>query len=120
MEQQRRKHSRVDVGLSISCTFIDRVHETKFTVLCHAFDLSLTGMKISVPVPVPLLHVRELEYYLDLPKPFIEIAGNAHIKWASRSPDNSSMQLGVEFSSLTPEQQTDLRHILSELIITEN
>jgi hypothetical protein len=115
---QRRKHPRVEVGLPVACVFIDPGDEQTVTSHGTAFDLSLKGMKVSVPIPLPLRKARALNYYLDLPKPFTEITGNAHIKWTRRSPDNRSVVLGVEFHSLSDEQWSDLQTIIQELLAT--
>lgn len=113
---QRRKYPRVEVGLPVACVFVDPAEDRTVASLGTAYDLSLKGMKVSVPIPLPLRRTRTLNYSLDLPKPFTEITGDAHIKWSRRSSDRNSVVLGVEFHSLTSAQWADLQTILQELL----
>lgn len=113
---QRRKYPRVEVGLPVACVFMDPREDRTVTSLGTAYDLSLKGMKVSVPIPLPLRRTKALNYSLDLPQPFTEITGDAHIKWSRRSTDNASVVLGVEFHSLTSAQWADLKTIIQELL----
>jgi hypothetical protein len=115
----QRKHPRVAVGLQVACIFTLPTAKSSTATWGTAYDISLSGMKVSIPIPVPLRRAKVLSYHLELPTPFSEITGEAQIKWARRSPDRRNILLGVEFNFLTPQQWADLQTIIQELLAAE-
>ena len=112
---QRRKHARVDVNIPIVCTIENREEKIIISSLGNVRNLSLGGMRISLPVHLSTLHSEIVDYYLKLPKPFRKIKGNGNIRWAYWDEQDQCTNLGMEIAPLDQSQRLDLEAILSEL-----
>lgn len=112
---RRRKHSRVDVNLPVSCRFnSDKIRKNIYSI-GSVSDLSVGGMKVSLPLSGDSLPDASLHYNLQLPSPFSGFSGNGEIKWQLQDERNQRLLFGLSFSSLSEEQQKDLESIISEL-----
>jgi c-di-GMP-binding flagellar brake protein YcgR len=111
---QRRKYSRVNVNIPISCTFIDRNYKSMLSV-GQVFDLGLGGIKICVPVKPYSLKSMIVDYSLIFPKPFEKIQGHGRIKWDDWDSESKQMVMGVEFLSLDESQRHEIQDIVNEV-----
>ncbi len=112
---RRRKHSRVDVNIPVSCRFSsDKIQKNIFTT-GSVSDLSVGGMKVSLPLSGDSLPTASLHYNLQLPAPFSGFSGNGEIKWQLQDKRNQRLLFGLSFSSLSEDQQKDLESIIDEL-----
>jgi len=110
---QRRKFKRLNVHIPIHCTLITRDGK-RLISRGLAFDLSLGGLKIKIPLPPQLTDLADVKYYLDLPQPFVAIAGQGKIKWVERV-GRAHLVIGLEFADLNNEQWSDLLQLVLEL-----
>ncbi|MEW6516604.1 MAG: PilZ domain-containing protein [candidate division FCPU426 bacterium] len=104
-----RKFQRVNVNLSVACRF-----PGSSTTRGEVSDLSLGGMKVSVPID-QIPSSEELWYDIHLPAPFAHLSGSGKVRWQQADPGQQRLWLGMEFVSLSEEQRKDLEHIIGEL-----
>jgi len=111
----RRKYTRVDVNIPISCRFMDDTQSQNIPVIGSVYNLSLGGMKVSMPLPESSINSNSINYFLNLPSPFSKFSGNGKIKWLYQDQENQCLLLGMEFSSLNEKQYRDIECIVNEL-----
>lgn len=111
----QRKHSRVDVNLLVSCFFSsDKIQKNIYT-MGSVSDLSVGGMKVSLPFSGDSLPATPIHYSLQLPAPFSRLSGNGKVMWQRQDASNQRLLFGLAFSSLNYEQRKDLECIIDEL-----
>lgn len=107
---ENRRFQRVTVNFSVAF----RSQEAGET-LGKVCDLSLGGMKVSLPLPGQLPPDPDVWYDVSLPEPFSKLTGSGRIRWQQADPDQQRLWLGLEFNTLTEEQREDLLRIIGEL-----
>jgi c-di-GMP-binding flagellar brake protein YcgR len=107
---ENRRFQRVTVNFSVAF----RTQDTGETTgkVCN---LSLGGMKVSLPLPSQMPPDPDLWYDVSLPEPFSKLSGSGRIRWQQADPETQRLWLGLEFASLSVEQISDLEHIIGEL-----
>lgn len=111
----KRKHSRVALDFSITCTFRDTNNNKVLTSPGKVYDISLGGMRVSVPIPRPMISSSTLDYKINLPEPFDSLTGNGKIKWSDRDDKNGLIMFGMAFSELREDQKQVIESIVEEL-----
>jgi c-di-GMP-binding flagellar brake protein YcgR len=112
---QRRRHSRMEVNLPIVCNIIDSKNQLEISSKGKVFNLSLSGMKISLPVNLSEIKPKIVDFFLKLPDPFQKISGNGHIRWVYWDENIQQTTIGMELGPLDSLHQTDIEAILNEL-----
>jgi c-di-GMP-binding flagellar brake protein YcgR len=112
---QRRKHKRTEVNLPIYCKFADLNKGRTIASIGKVSDLSICGMKVKVPIQLQDNPNSFMDYFLELPKPYRQIRGQARIVWAYWDDQNQTTEIGMEMTTLDSIQRSDLETILGEL-----
>ncbi len=112
---KNRRFPRVDIDFPISCTFIDARTQAVITSAGQVLNISLGGMRISVPIPKPMIDSSSLTYRLTLPEPFSTLTGKGHIKWSDRDDDKQVIIFGMAFENINPEHQELINNLVDEL-----
>ena len=116
--QQHRKDFRVDVDLPIQCSFISSEQEALLLSQGSIQDISLGGMKISVPLNSRTIakQARSIDYEIQLPEPFQVLNGQGDIKWTFQDPNKNHLQIGLSFSNMDRNHQEEIACIVEELV----
>ncbi len=112
---QRRKNLRREVNISILCKIENMDDKMIISSMGKVKNISIGGMRISLPICLSLFKTRLIEYYLKLPQPFIHIQGQGTFQWAYWDETSQCTIFGVEFSPLEGYQKEDIEIILKEL-----
>lgn len=112
---KKRKFSRFSIDFPITCTFIDNQTKIVLTSPGKVLDISTGGMRITVPIPKPMVNSSKLSYSLTLPEPFSTITGQGHIKWSDRDNDKNIIIFGMSFDIIRPEDRKMILEIIEEL-----
>lgn len=114
---KKRQNDRVEVNLPVSCSLENGGRRR----LAAGFvrDLSISGMRISLPVPFSKLKAKILDFILELPAPFSIIRGTGEIQWARWDAGRRTTQCGVKLSPLSLRQLSELESIVREVGGTE-
>lgn len=107
---ENRRFQRVTVNFPLASRF-----QGAAEISGSVCDLSLGGMKVSMPLPAPMPPEPNLWYNVDLPEPFSRLSGSGKIRWQQEDPERQRLWLGLEFATLSDEQRKDLEHIICEL-----
>ncbi len=116
--QQSRKDHRVIVNLPISCFFYERDnYHNQLMSNGSIEDISLGGMKISVPLPnqSKIRQVSQLDYQIHLPEPFQTISGQGEIRWSNIDLTQDLMQIGLAFTHIDQYNLEEITCIIEEL-----
>ncbi|NTV51790.1 MAG: PilZ domain-containing protein [Candidatus Firestonebacteria bacterium] len=113
--EQRRKNKRVEVNLPIYCKFADMNHQKIVSSVGKVSNLSLGGMKIMLPIRFPASQTKVMDYFLELPRPYLQIKGKARIVWAFWDDLSQTTEVGMEMTALDSMQRHELETILCEL-----
>jgi len=113
--RQRRKYTRWEVNLPILCKIRNRNNEIIISSVGKVKNICLGGMKVHLPVRLMMLKCRLIEYTLDLPEPFPQIAGKGIIRWGYWDESAWETNFGMEVCALDDEQLFNLENMLIEL-----
>lgn len=113
---QRRKNLRLEVSIPVVCKIENINDKVIISSMGKVKNLSIGGMRISLPICLSLFKTRLIEYYLKLPQPFIQIQGRGIVRWAYWDETSQCTTFGVEFSLLESYQKEDVEIILKELV----
>ncbi|MCD4813318.1 PilZ domain-containing protein [bacterium] len=111
----QRKHTRVNVNLSVSCQFTDDKIQKNIYSLGRVFDISSGGMKVCLPINSDPNQGDKFQYLINLPRPFSRLAGNGKIRWMQTDESRQQLFLGMTFTGLSASQMQDLESIIEEL-----
>jgi len=108
---QKRMNERIQVNLPITCTLTDNT--TSRNLSGQIDDLSIAGMKISLPLLK--MKAKILDFVLELPHPFSRIKGNAEIQWQRWDSAKNRMTCGLKLSPMRIEHLTEIDTIVQEV-----
>ena len=95
--QERRKHPRIDVSWAIYIEVVGRGSRTEadnVIVRCETVDVSVGGLKIWVPEPIPQGSQLNIAVPMDDWKENLELAGR--VMWSRAADDGKGFWLGLE------------------------
>ena len=111
MKRPTTLEKRVDVDLPITVSIDDEQIQSAGRVS----DLSINGMKVTLPLPFGMIEEETLDFNLELPNPFSKIKGRGKVQWKSWDGDNNCMQCGLKLEPMTLKQLSDIDEIVNEL-----
>lgn len=109
----KRLNDRVEVALPIVCKLEEK--NTPLEMQGHVENLSINGMKISVPLPLAAITSKLMDFVLELPKPFNKIRGHAEIQWKRWDSKKKRTAFGLKLSVLSIKHLIDLDAIVTEI-----
>jgi len=95
-------NERVTVNLPVLCTVEHENKEQKTNG--KIIDLSISGIKIDVPLPSSELKSGIMDFVLELPYPFCKIKGAGEIQWKRWNDKSQSTTCGLKLSPMHLEQ----------------
>jgi len=101
---ERRRHPRVDVAWAIYIEVVGRGSrsEADNTILrCETVDISVGGLRVRVPEPIPQGSKLNIAVPLEQWKQSLELCGK--VMWAREAEDGSGHWLGLELEDSSPE-----------------
>lgn len=111
MKKLKAMDKRVDVDLPISVSLDDNLVKSNGRVN----DISINGMKLSLPLPFGMIEEETINFNLDLPNPFSKIKGRGRVQWKKWDQQNNCIQCGLKLEPMTLKQLEDLDAIVNEL-----
>ncbi len=106
---------RVKVDLPIKVSIEDQTLRDKVSTHGRVNDLSINGMKLSLPLAFGMIEEKDLDFDLELPNPFAKIKGRGKVQWKQWDEDKNCFQFGLALEPLTLKQLSDLDCIVNEL-----
>lgn len=115
MKPSTKLEKRVAVQLPVQVSIDNKQENHRLTTQGTVNDLSINGMKISVPLPFGMIDETNFDIDMDLPNPFSKIKGRGKVKWKTWDDKNNCVQCGLELEPMTLKQLADLDCIVDEL-----
>ncbi len=115
MKGPNKLEKRVKVDLPINVSIDDQTLRDKVATKGRVKDLSINGMKLSLPLAFGMINEEHLDFDLDLPNPFSKIKGRGKVQWKQWDEDKNCFQFGLALEPMTLRQLSDLDCIVNEL-----
>lgn len=115
MKAAKQIEKRVHVDLPITVSIEDQKDCSKVEAKGRVDDLSISGMRLTLPLPFGMVEDKAFDFDLDLPNPFSKIKGRGEVQWKKWDEESNCIQCGLKLEPMTLKQLTDIDAIVSEL-----
>jgi hypothetical protein len=110
--KKKRRDERIPVDLPIQCSLPSKEHQV---TTGKVKDLSICGMQLHLPLTYTQVKIKNVDFTLELPEPFIAIKGRGSIQWKRWDHDKRGTVCGLKLEPLGLKQLQDIDTIVNEI-----
>lgn len=112
----RRKHQRIDIERAIYIEVVEKGSRTEtdnMIVRCETLEVSVGGLRVSVPIAIPQGSMLNIAVPADAWKDNLELVGKAI--WVREAADEEGYWVGLELQDSSPENMRRWFNVVQKL-----